>query len=214
VNAATGAAFAVAAVFAVGDWTAKARNNRPLEYVCKPATLAALIVAASVLDPTAGAGPRRTWFVVALSFSLVGDILLMLDDWRDLFVFGLGAFLLAHVAYVVGFFTDPPGALAWVVGAVIVIAVLGPVAVRIVRSLGAESELRVPVVAYIVVISVMVATALATGNVAAAIGAVLFASSDAMIAWNRFVRPFPQADVAIMVTYHLGQAGLVLSLLR
>ena len=33
-----------------------------------------------------------------------------------------------------------------------------------------------------------------------------------MIAWNRFVRPFRGADVAIMVTYHLGQAGLVLSL--
>jgi uncharacterized membrane protein YhhN len=214
VNAATAAAFAVAAVFAVGDWVAKARRNRPLEYVCKPGTLAALIVAACVLDPAAGADSRRAWFVVALCFSLLGDVFLMLDEWRDLFVVGLGAFLLAHVAYIVGFFTDPPGARAWIVAAVVVVAVLGPVAVRIVRSLGAEPELRVPVVAYIIVISVMVATALATGNVVAAAGAVLFASSDSMIAWNRFVRPFPQADVAIMVTYHLGQAALVLSLLR
>jgi len=119
-----------------------------------------------------------------------------------------------HVAYIVGFFTDPPGALAWIVGAVVVIAVLGPVARHILGSLGDEPELRVPVAAYIVVISVMVATALATGNVVAAVGAVLFAGSDSMIAWNRFVRPFRSADVAIMVTYHLGQAGLVLSLLR
>lgn len=39
-------------------------------------------------------------------------------------------------------------------------------------------------------------------------------TSDAMIAWNRFVRPFRAADLGIMVTYHLGQAGLVLSLLH
>ena len=43
---------------------------------------------------------------------------------------------------------------------------------------------------YIVVISVMLATALATGNVLAGVGAVLFVVSDTMIAWNRFVRPF------------------------
>ena len=65
-----------------------------------------------------------------------------------------------------------------------------------------------------VVISVMLATACATGNVLAGVGAALFVSSDAMIAWNRFVRPFPAADIGIMVTYHLGQAGLVLSLLH
>jgi hypothetical protein len=35
-----------------------------------------------------------------------------------------------------------------------------------------------------------------------------------MIAWNRFVQPFAAAAVAIMVTYHLGQLGLVLSLLH
>ena len=213
-NAATGVAFAIAAVFAVGDWIAKARNNRRLEYLCKPATLVALIVAACVLDPAAGADSRRTWFVVALCFSLAGDVLLMLDEWRDLFVFGLAAFLVAHVAYIVGFFTDPPGAVAWLVAAVVVIAVLAPVARRIVGALGSEPELRAPVGAYILVISVMVATALATGNVLAALGAALFAWSDSMIAWNRFVRPVRHADVAIMVTYHLGQAGLVLSLLR
>ena len=64
------------------------------------------------------------------------------------------------------------------------------------------------------VIGAMVATALAIGNPLAAVGAVLFAVSDSMIAWDRFVGAFPGAGVWIMVTYHLGQAGLVLSLLR
>jgi uncharacterized membrane protein YhhN len=64
------------------------------------------------------------------------------------------------------------------------------------------------------VISAMLATALATGNVIAAVGATLFVASDSMIAWDRFVRRLRWAPVAIMVTYHLGQAGLVASLLR
>src|SRR5262249_38270351 len=67
---------------------------------------------------------------------------------------------------------------------------------------------------YITVISAMLATALASGNVLAAIGAALFVASDSMIAWDRFVHRLAWAPVAIMVTYHLGQAGLVASLLR
>jgi uncharacterized membrane protein YhhN len=64
------------------------------------------------------------------------------------------------------------------------------------------------------VISAMVTCALATGNTLAAAGASLFFASDALIAWNRFVRPRTWAPVAIMVTYHLGQTGLATSLVR
>ena len=214
-NAPCAVAFVLAAVFAIGDWIAKARHDRRLEYLCKPATLVALIAAAVALDPVADAQSRRGWFVAALALSLAGDVLLMLDgEARDLFVPGLAAFLVAHLCYVVGFWTDPPAALALTVSVVVVVVVVGPFATRILLALRREPGLRAPVGAYIAVISAMVASALATGNVAAGAGAALFASSDTMIAWNRFVRPVPGADVAIMVTYHLGQAGLVLSLLR
>ena len=43
-------------------------------------------------------------------------------------------------------------------------------------------------------------------------GAGLFYVSDALIAWNRFVRETPHAHVSIMVTYHLAQVASVLSL--
>ena len=78
----------------------------------------------------------------------------------------------------------------------------------------ARASSPVRCVAYMAVISAMVTCALATGNVLAAAGASLFFVSDALIAWNRFVRPLAWAPVAIMVTYHLGQAGLVTSLVR
>ena len=46
----------------------------------------------------------RAWFVAALVLSLAGDVFLMLP--KDLFVFGLGAFLLGHLAYIVGLHVD------------------------------------------------------------------------------------------------------------
>lgn len=205
-------ALAAAGLFAVGDWAARATKNLRLEYLCKPATLMALIAVAVVMTPAHDAGTRRDWFVAALVCSLAGDVLLMVPT--DLFVAGLAAFLVGHVCYVAGLWAQPPGGVAIAIAAAGVIVVVTPVARRILGALRGRRELGVPVALYMAVISVMLATALATGNVLAGVGAALFVSSDAMIAWNRFVRPFRAADLGIMVTYHLGQAGLVLSLLH
>lgn len=211
----TGAALAwliVAGLFAIGDWLARAHRNERLEYVCKPATLVALIATALALMPGYDLGARRTWFVVALVCSLAGDVVLMLPS--DLFVAGLAAFLVGHLCYVAGFWAHGPGAVSFAIALGVVVAVVAPVGHRVLRALRGRRQLAVPVALYMVVISVMLASALATGNVLAGLGAALFVSSDAMIAWNRFVRPFRVADLGIMVTYHLGQAGLVLSLLH
>jgi uncharacterized membrane protein YhhN len=43
-------------------------------------------------------------------------------------------------------------------------------------------------------------------------GAGLFYASDSLIGLARFVRPAPWGPVAVMVTYHAGQALLVASL--
>jgi uncharacterized membrane protein YhhN len=205
-------ALAVAGAFAVGNWAAVARGNKPLEYVCKPATMAALLGVALALEP--GVSGRRTWFVIALLFSLAGDVFLVLP--RDLFVPGLVSFLLGHLAYIAGLRVDGAGLGAMLLAAAVVVVVAAFVGTRIVRAVrrGAQSELTGPVVAYMIVISTMVTCALATGNVLAAAGAGSFFASDALIAWNRFVQPLAWAPVAIMVTYHLGQAGLVTSLVR
>jgi uncharacterized membrane protein YhhN len=198
---------AVAGGFAVGNWVAVAVGSKPAEYVCKPATLALLIAVALTLDPVHG--DVRTWFVVALALSLLGDVFLMLPV--DLFVFGLGAFLLGHVAYTVGLNLHTEGNWLLAIPIPIVAAFL---AIRLVRGIRASGEdaLVGPVLAYVVVIGAMVVSAVASGNALAAVGALLFMASDALIGETRFVRPRPWAGAAIMVTYHLGQAGLVLSL--
>jgi uncharacterized membrane protein YhhN len=204
-------ALVLAGLLAAGDWYSRWRDKSALEYVCKPGTLIALIAAAALLDPQTSA--VRAWFVAALGFSLIGDVLLMLP--REQFVGGLGAFLVAHVCFIGGFVAGGLGGLALALSLVGTAVVLAPVARRVLRGVRAnEPGLQPPVVAYLVVIGVMLAAAVASGHPIAAVGAVLFVTSDSMIAWSKFVAPFDAAPVAIMVTYHLAQAGFVLSLLH
>ena len=61
-------------------------------------------------------------------------------------------------------------------------------------------------------ISLMVAAAAAAGNAWAVAGAVLFLASDTILGWRQFVAQRPWMPVTIMVTYHLAQAALVISL--
>jgi uncharacterized membrane protein YhhN len=191
-----GAALTAFAVLAAVDWVAVARRWKNLEYVAKPGALAAVLAfAATGDDPSA-------WLLAALALSLAGDVFLMLP--ADLFVPGLASFLAAHLAYLGAIEASAPARLA---GVAVVAVVAVPLAVRIVRAVD-EAALRPPVVAYVAAISLMVGSGLGSGDVAVAAGAVSFMASDALIAWNRFVRPLTWAPVTIMVTYHLAQLGL------
>lgn len=214
-------AFAVAAVFAVLDWLAVAQRRKPLEYIAKPAVMAALIVAVMWFEITVVSitpvgvteGPRRSVFVAALAFSLLGDVFLMLP--RDRFLLGVAAFFAAHLAYIVGLRMDESSATTLLIGVLAVAAFALTIGRRIVLAVREKApEFSTPVSAYVAVISVMVVSAIATRNVYAAAGAIVFMASDTLIAWNRFVQPLAWAPVTIMVTYHVGQAALVLSLVR
>jgi uncharacterized membrane protein YhhN len=211
----TGSAWALlaaSAVLAVGDWVAVGRGHQRAEYICKPATLVLLIAVAIALTPESDA--QRTWFVAALLLSLAGDVLLMLPT--ELFTAGLAAFLLGHIAYVAGF-RARGGSLAALGVAVVVVGLVAVLAgSRIISALrrSDHGEMLGPVAAYIVVITAMGASAFASGSAVAGAGATLFMVSDTLIAWDRFVHPFRGARLAVIVTYHLGQAGLVLSLVH
>ena len=195
----------LAAVAMVADWWAVWRGDRRVEGVAKPVATLALLLCAVVLDPASSS--QRAWFVVALALCLAGDVLLYLDR----FVPGLVAFLLGHLAYIVGFWTVPQELELLLVGAAIVALNISRLARPILA--GAPAELRLPVMVYMGVIGVMTASAMGSGSLLAVIGAAVFMLSDSILAWNKFVLPLPWAPVAIMVTYHLAQAALVASLL-
>lgn len=209
-NAATFLLLALAAVVAVGDWIAVSAGARVAEYVLKPLTMVVLILAALELDPSSDAA--RGALVVGLVLSLVGDVLLMVP--ADLFVPGLAAFLAAHVAYVVALWMLGVGAGGLLVGAVVVVVGALLVGRRILAgAAAADSGLVAPVTAYLAVISAMVVSALGVGAFFAVAGALLFYASDAVLGWTRFVSDFPRSRVVVMITYHLGQLGLVLALI-
>lgn len=201
-------AFALAAAGA--DWVAVHRESKALEYLCKPLTMLLLVAAALALDPLQGS--VRTWFVVALVLSLAGDVFLMLP--QDLFVPGLAAFLLGHIAYIVGMHVDGVDGPRFLVGIVLVMVLLAVIGTKVLKGVraGPDPKLAGPVVAYMFVISAMVASAIGVGHITGIVGASLFFVSDALIAWNRFLHKIRHGGVAIMVTYHLAQMGLVLSL--
>lgn len=191
------------------DWFAVSRGHRVLEYLCKPGVMLLLASSAVALHPASDS--QRAWFVAALLLGAVGDVLLMLP--RDLFLPGLLAFLLGHLAYAGGFLAtgfSPPRALFI---AVVLAAALLLILPRVLRGAAKHSPALAPAVAvYALAISAMATTAFASRLPIAVAPAILFLGSDALIAFRRFVSPMPWMPVTIMVTYHLAQVGLVLSL--
>ena len=203
------ALLALTFAFALVDWWATWTGRKQVRYVAKPLTLIALIGVAVTLtpvDPTI-----RAWMVVGLVFSLGGDVLLMFDEDARFFIAGLVSFLLGHIAYIVGLQLGRES-LAWTgIGIVVVLVAIGTVGRRVILGVkGSEHpEMLLPVVAYLLVISAMVVSAFGTTGAWAIGGALLFYASDATIAWNRFIEPRRFGQIAVMVTYHLAQIGLV-----
>ncbi|NWD70833.1 lysoplasmalogenase [Pseudomonas gingeri] len=155
----------------------------------------------------------RRWISLGLIFSLLGDVLLAWPG--DLFVFGLGAFLVAHLAYLKAYLGDCrrlaplPLLLALLIGA-------GLLGILMSKGLG---ELLIPVTVYALDISAMLWRALARlgsdvpkrSALLAAAGALTFAFSDSLIGIDRFVVKFAAAPYLIIIAYWLGQWGIAAS---
>ena len=194
--------------FMVADWAATWSEQKRIRLVTKPAALAFLVLVAVALDPFDDT--VRTWMVIGLVLSLLGDIFL-LGTTKAMFAGGLVSFLLGHVAYVVAM-QQAPRSVPWtLVGLAVVVLAIATVGRRIVAGVGGlgDKELVPAVIAYLAVISAMVVSAFGTTAAWAIVGALLFYASDATLAWNRFLEQRRFGPITVMVTYHLGQAGLV-----
>ena len=161
----------------------------------------------------APASPYRRWISIGLLFSLLGDILLA---WPvDLFVFGLGAFLVAHLAYLKAYLVDCRR-LALLPLALALLAGVSLFSVMAAKGLG---DLLIPVAVYALAISAMLWRALARlgshvpkrSAWLAAAGAVAFVVSDSLIGIDRFVLPFGAAPYLIILSYWIGQWGIAAS---
>lgn len=196
-------------------------DGRWLHWIAKP--LATLLIAAMALrsadrwSATDTPSAHRTYaraILLGMAFSCIGDIALMLPF--DAFVPGLIAFLLAHVCYIVAF-REGFGAGRGLLFAAALLAVFAGINLAGLWPL-LPTDLRIPVVVYVVVLALMATLALARAwmkNAAtpsaptsarwAAIGAVLFVISDSVLAWDRFGGGLPAATLCVLSTYYAAQ---------
>lgn len=215
------ALFLVSATVAV---TAALTGRRTLLAVTKPLTT-------SLLFPVIGwpRAPVVLWVVAGLALSLGGDVALLGTSKRA-FMAGLILFLLGHLAYIAGFVTavvwasagSGPPLVPMIVAAVLVGISTGLLLRRLWPGAG---ELRIPVLIYGVVISVMVIAAVGAVAArpelalslplglepAAAVGAILFYVSDAALALSLFHRPFRWSPLLTLGVYWLGQLGIAMA---
>lgn len=203
------ALFITTGLSALANWWSRWRDSDRLEAWSKPLTTILVIGLA-----LASGAPRSQIIVavVALALCLAGDVALM--PAIDKFVVGLASFLLGHVVFIVlfaqyGMDHAVLGAVA-LVGAVVLAATAGR---KIVQGAATQdAALRIPVLAYLAVISSMAVCGWATGKPWVIAGSVLFVLSDSLLGWRQFVREHSWMAVAVMVTYHGAIASLALSL--
>jgi uncharacterized membrane protein YhhN len=157
----------------------------------------------------------------ALIFSLIGDTLLL---FPNLFLYGLGAFLMAHLCYIVAFkltqyyqfsfqnvnfiklfFYNLP---IYIPGAIIYYLIQPNL-----------NNLKSPVIVYLIAILMMASIARErykrtdpSSFWQVFIGAILFMVSDGILALNTFGYPILDADIMIMGTYIIAQLLIVMGI--
>ncbi len=192
------------------------KNQRQI-YIFKPVSTLLVIAVAllSLLEP------ERTLtytigVMIGLFLSFAGDMALMFQESRKAFMLGLFFFLFAHIAYA-GVFSLLGRFTAWDFLPTVLLTAAGVGFYILIRpNLG---KMRMPVIIYIVVISVMVSRAASTFNSSVftnsqaliiMAGAVLFYLSDVILAANRFWKPWKYNRISLGF-YYSGQLLIALA---
>ncbi len=198
----------VGLVALAGFFVSSAAGFDPGRIGLKPVPVLALALLASVRCTVISRA-----FVVGLLFDAVGDVLLELAN-PALFIPGILAFLLGHIAFVVAFFKERSApallrAVPFVLFGVLVLAI----------ALPGAGGLAIPLVIYGLAVVAMAWRASARLEPASPVrlwwglvGAVFFAFSDSIIAVTKFVHPFEDSVPIVLVTYWLAQVLLTYSL--
>ena len=183
-----------------------------LQFVSKPSLMLLLLV--YFAGNTARSSLLRNLILGALFFSWLGDVLLLLEkSFEALFAFGLIAFLIAHLLYIFFFLKigkqnlgklkiKPLALLPISIYSIVFFWVLYP----------HLSFLKIPVFVYASAISAMLLACIHAfdyerhnfGWICLA-GTLLFAVSDSILAFNRFVSPLPLGGVLVIFLYGVGQ---------
>ena len=154
--------------------------------------------------------------LMGLLLSFGGDIALMFQQKRRYFALGLVLFLLAHIVYTIVFSLFDRFSTYDIISGIILLAVAFAIYTLIKSNLG---TLRISVMVYIIVISVMVNRAISTFDssildflqaVMIALGALLFYISDIILAADRYWKRWKYNRISLAF-YYIGQFLIALS---
>lgn len=188
-----------------------------LHYFSKPLIIIALIVffykQSKHLNKSI-----RVITLLALMFSLIGDVLLMfVNKSANFFMSGLVAFLIAHIMYISVFYKSRNKTANKLPIIVILLIYASGLFYFLIDGLG---EMLIPVLLYLLVILTMATTAFIrkrsnkNSYKLVFIGAVFFMISDSLLALNKFYEPLPFSNISIILTYALAQYLIVLGILK
>ncbi len=166
--------------------------------VTKPLPVIAMLM---LLKPV---GHYSRFIFIGLLLSVIGDVLLEFST--SLFIYGLLAFLMAHLSYIVAFFKRSIR--------------IAPIPLVLLMAFGSViywflypglGDMAHPVLIYIVVILIMSWRATAQGNfnknaIYPVAGALLFVASDSLIALNKFYVEIEYHRYLIMLSYWAAQS--------
>lgn len=197
-----------------------------IAFITKPFLVLSLLVIFLYYQRKYNSNRFSRFISLGLFFCLAGDILLMFQEFGDYFVYGLSAFLIGHIFYVLAFFRtylenhEIPliKQQGWVM--VLIVAYGYLFFQQIKDHLG---EMIGPVIIYTMVITLMLLIAANRYKKVSPesfryifFGAMLFVASDSILAWNKFVHHIDYSHALIMTTYGLAQlfitTGAVLQL--
>jgi len=206
-------------IAAAGELLSHIISIELLHHICKPL----LLVILSLYFYLSVSGNYNTFaklMQVGFFLAWVGDVVLMYEDRNPMyFIFGLLAFLLTHICYIIAFFNSvkssdrasilkskPMLPAPFVLLGGVIFYMLYP-------NLG---DLTIPVFVYTAVIVTMVIAALNRMERVQQksfqlifYGALFFMLSDLLLAANKFLTPIPYAGVLIMGTYIAAQYIIV-----
>jgi uncharacterized membrane protein YhhN len=168
--------------------------------------------------------PTKKILLTALLFSWIGDIILLFSDKGELyFIFGLVSFLASHLVYIVLFnkqqtTRENDKKVQFWLG---IFLILGYFTFMIFTLFPKLGPLKIPVLVYAIVITTMLFFAFKgslkwsiPANKYIFIGAIVFVSSDSVLAFNKFYTPIEHASFYIMATYCLAQYLIVKGILK
>ncbi|MCK4534564.1 MAG: lysoplasmalogenase [Syntrophobacterales bacterium] len=189
-------------------------NNQKSALLAKT-VLSSLFIVAVLVQPHLISG-YYNFLLAGLIFCLLGDVFLALPQ-KGMFLAGLVVFLTGHVLYVFGFLRVTEIGQWAGMGSLVIIAVSGLVYFLLRTYLG---RMKIPVIFYMIVISVMLAGAWAvfgdcglagSGKIMVFAGALLFYLSDLFVARHRFVKEEFSNRLIGLPMYYTGQFLLAFS---